>query len=49
MHAPKTISVEKLIRLIGTPKCPTLIDVRAQDEFDADQRQIGRASCRERV
>jgi rhodanese-related sulfurtransferase len=36
MPAPNTISIEKLVRLIGTPKCPTLIDVRAQDEFDAD-------------
>jgi rhodanese-related sulfurtransferase len=32
MSAPNTISIEKLDRLIGTPKCPTLIDVRAQDE-----------------
>jgi len=40
MSAPNTISIEKLDRLIGTPKCPTLIDVRAQDEFDADPRLI---------
>jgi hypothetical protein len=30
MHAPNTISVDKLDRLIGTPKCPTLIDVPGQ-------------------
>jgi len=40
MSAPNTISIEKLDRLIGTPKCPTLIDVRAQDEFDADPHLI---------
>jgi rhodanese-related sulfurtransferase len=36
MPAPNTISIEKLIRLIGTPKCPTLIDVRPEGAFDAD-------------
>jgi rhodanese-related sulfurtransferase len=36
MPAPNTISIEKLIRLIGTPKCPALIDVRPEDAFDAD-------------
>ena len=36
MPAPNTISIEKLIRLIGTPKCPTLIDVRLDDELAAD-------------
>jgi rhodanese-related sulfurtransferase len=40
VHAPNTISVDKLVRLIGTPKSPTLVDVRAQDEFDADPRLI---------
>ena len=40
MPAPNTISIEKLLRLIGTPKCPTLIDVRAEDEFDADPHLI---------
>ena len=40
MHAPNTISVEKLVRLVGTPKCPALIDVRAEDELDADPHVI---------
>ncbi|MGE5259260.1 MAG: chromate resistance protein ChrB domain-containing protein [Actinomycetota bacterium] len=40
MPAPNTISIEKLVRLIGTPKCPTLIDVRAEDEFDGDPHLI---------
>ena len=40
MPAPNTISVEKLVRLVGTPKCPALIDVRAEDELDADPHLI---------
>lgn len=35
MTAPNTISIDKLVRLIGTPKCPTLIDVRLDDELAA--------------
>ncbi|OCP18333.1 MULTISPECIES: sulfurtransferase/chromate resistance protein [unclassified Ensifer] len=34
------ISPEKLARLIGTPKCPALIDVRIDEDFDADPRLI---------
>ena len=40
MAAPETISIEKLFRLMGTPKCPALIDVRSQDGFEADSRLI---------
>ena len=40
MSAPNTISIDKLVRLIGTPKCPTLIDVRAQDEVDVTPHLI---------
>jgi rhodanese-related sulfurtransferase len=36
MAAPNTISIDKLLRLIGTPKCPILVDVRPQDEVEAD-------------
>jgi rhodanese-related sulfurtransferase len=36
MAAPNTISIDKLVRLIGTPKCPALVDVRGQDDFKAD-------------
>jgi len=35
-----SISHEKLIRLIGTPHCPTLIDVRTDADFEADPRSI---------
>jgi rhodanese-related sulfurtransferase len=40
MASPTTISVEKLARLIGTPNCPALIDVRIDEDFDADPRLI---------
>jgi rhodanese-related sulfurtransferase len=40
MSAPSTISIDKLIRLIGTPKCPLLVDVRPQDDFEADPHLI---------
>ncbi|MFO1110749.1 MAG: sulfurtransferase/chromate resistance protein [Bradyrhizobium sp.] len=35
-----TISCEKLSRLIGTAKAPTLIDVRVDEDFAADPRLI---------
>ena len=34
------ISMDKLARLIGTPKCPVLIDVRTDEDFEADPRFI---------
>jgi Rhodanese-like domain len=40
MAAPNTISVDKLVRLIGTPKCPLLVDVRPQEDFEADPHLI---------
>ncbi|WP_091132109.1 chromate resistance protein ChrB domain-containing protein [Microvirga guangxiensis] len=36
MSSFNTISVEKLARLIGTPKCPTLIDVCADEDFSTN-------------
>ncbi|GLQ54061.1 sulfurtransferase/chromate resistance protein [Devosia nitrariae] len=35
-----TISVDKLLRLIGTPRSPRIIDVRTEDDFAADPRLI---------
>ena len=35
MSTINTISPDKLSRLVGTPRCPALIDVRPEDEFDA--------------
>ena len=36
MSSITTISVEKLLRLVGTPKCPAIIDVRTPEDFGAD-------------
>lgn len=36
MSAPNSIPVEKLVRLIGTPGCPVLLDVRTDEDFAAD-------------
>ena len=40
MPAPNTISVDKLARLVGLPRCPHLIDVRNDEDFAADPRLI---------
>jgi rhodanese-related sulfurtransferase len=40
MSALNTIPVEKLVRLVGTPKGPTIIDVRTDEDFSADPRLI---------
>lgn len=46
MPAFGTISPEKLMRLVGTPGAPTLIDVRIADDFAADPRLIPGSSRR---
>lgn len=46
MSSPNEISVEKLSRLIGLPKCPYLIDVRTDEDFTADPRLIPGSSRR---
>jgi rhodanese-related sulfurtransferase len=40
MSSVNSIVSEKLARLIGTPKCPALIDVRTDDDFSADPRLV---------
>ncbi len=40
MSSINTISTDKLARLIGTPKCPALIDVRLDEDFEAAPRLI---------
>lgn len=40
MPSPTTISPDKLARLIGTPNCPALIDVRTDEDFASDPRLI---------
>jgi rhodanese-related sulfurtransferase len=40
MPSPTEITVPQLSRLIGTPNAPTLIDVRIDEDFDADPQLI---------
>ncbi|MFE0019226.1 chromate resistance protein ChrB domain-containing protein [Mesorhizobium sp. NPDC059054] len=40
MPSPTTISIDKLARLIGTPHCPALIDVRNDEDFALDPRLV---------
>jgi rhodanese-related sulfurtransferase len=46
MSAPNSIKSDKLARLIGTPSAPVIIDVRTQEDFEADPRHIPGASKR---
>lgn len=39
-----SISADKLARLVGTPKCPVIIDVRTDEDFAADPRSIPAAA-----
>ena len=40
MSSTTTISPDKLARLVGTPACPALIDVRTNEDFALDERLI---------
>jgi rhodanese-related sulfurtransferase len=40
MSSINTISIDKLARLIGTPKCPVIVDVRTDDDYAGDPRLI---------
>ncbi len=40
MSAPNSIKCDKLARLMGTPSAPIIIDVRTQEDFEADPRLI---------
>ena len=40
MSSLNSISVEKLARLVGTPKCPAVVDVRTDEDFAADPHLI---------
>jgi rhodanese-related sulfurtransferase len=40
MPAINAIAADKLVRLLGTPRSPTIIDIRSDAEFDADPRLI---------
>jgi rhodanese-related sulfurtransferase len=47
MSAINTISPDKLFRLVGTPKCPALLDVRTEDDWSAEPRLIPGATRRD--
>src|SRR5271169_4577982 len=40
MPSTTTISIDKLVRLIGTPHCPSLVDVRTDDDYNTNPRLI---------
>jgi rhodanese-related sulfurtransferase len=40
MSSPTSISIDKLSRLVGLPKCPAIIDVRSEEDFALDPRLI---------
>lgn len=40
MSANISISIDKLLRLIGTPGCPAIVDVRTEEDFQKDPRLI---------
>ena len=40
MSSVNMISIDKLARLVGTPKCPSIIDVRTDDDFACNPRLI---------
>ena len=40
MSSTNSITPDKLARLIGTPKCPVVIDVRTPEDFAADPRLL---------
>ncbi len=40
MSPPNVISPAKLMKLVATPACPVIIDVRTQEDFDADPRLL---------
>jgi rhodanese-related sulfurtransferase len=40
MPAPNAISPDKLVRIIGTPRAPRLLDVRSEEDFAADPRLL---------
>jgi rhodanese-related sulfurtransferase len=40
MPSTTSITIDKLARLVGTPKCPAIIDVRTDEDLAADPRLI---------
>ncbi|MEJ1936088.1 hypothetical protein WDZ92_38330, partial [Nostoc sp. NIES-2111] len=40
MPSINSLSIDKLARLIGTPACPAIVDVRTAEDFDAEPRLV---------
>jgi rhodanese-related sulfurtransferase len=40
MPSTTTISIDKLVRLIGTPHCPSLVDVRTDEDYNTNPALI---------
>jgi rhodanese-related sulfurtransferase len=40
MPSTTTISIDKLVRLIGTPHCPSLVDVRTDEDYNTNPTLI---------
>jgi rhodanese-related sulfurtransferase len=40
MPSPDTITVSQLARIVGTPSAPVVVDVRTQEDFEADPRIV---------
>jgi rhodanese-related sulfurtransferase len=49
MPAFNAISPDKLFRLLGTPACPAIVDVRLDEAFDLDPRLIPGAARRSHI
>ena len=47
MASPTEISVQQLVRLVGLPDQPVILDVRVDEDFDADPRIIPGATRRD--
>ena len=44
VRSTTTISIDKLVRLVGTPHCPALVDVRTDDDYKRNPRLIPSSS-----
>jgi rhodanese-related sulfurtransferase len=47
MPSPTEITASQLARLVGTPEAPVIVDVRINDDFNADPRMIPAAHRRD--
>jgi rhodanese-related sulfurtransferase len=49
MPSTNSISVDKLLRLVGTPHCPALVDVRTDEDYDSNPQLIPSSTRRNHV